>query len=38
MLGGFEWIIMEVLFLGFLIFELVSVRRSIRKDKEKGKE
>ena len=34
MLGRFEWIILEVLFLGVLVFELVSVSRSLRKDRE----
>ena len=34
MLGRWEWIILEVLFLGLLIAELVSVRRSIRRAKD----
>jgi hypothetical protein len=33
MLGRWEWIIIEVVVLGFLIVELVSVRRSITRDK-----
>ncbi|WP_256367019.1 hypothetical protein [Acidisphaera sp. L21] len=32
-MGRWEWIILEVGFLGLLIFELISVRRAIRKDK-----
>lgn len=35
MFGRWEWIILELLFLGFLIYELVSVRRSIRRDKDR---
>jgi hypothetical protein len=35
MVGRWEWIIIELVVLGFLVAELVSVRRSIRKDKEK---
>jgi hypothetical protein len=31
----FEWIIIEVLVLGFLVWELVSVRRAMRNDKKK---
>ncbi len=34
MLGSYEWIIMEMLFLAVLVYELVSVRRSLRKDRE----
>ena len=34
MLGRWEWIILEVLFLGLLVAELVSVRRSIRRAKD----
>jgi hypothetical protein len=34
MLGHWEWIIIEVVVLGFLVAELISVRRSIRKDKK----
>jgi hypothetical protein len=34
MLGRWEWIIIEVVVLGFLVAELISVRRSIRKDKK----
>jgi hypothetical protein len=29
----FEWVIIDVLILAFLIYELVSVRRCIRRDK-----
>ena len=32
-MGRWEWIILEVGFLGLLIYELVSVRRAVRKDK-----
>jgi hypothetical protein len=35
MLGRWEWIVIELLVLGFLIAELISVRRSIAKDKQK---
>ena len=35
MVGRWEWVIIELVVLGFLVAELVSVRRSIRKDKEK---
>jgi hypothetical protein len=35
-LGRWEWIIIEVVVLGFLIVELVSVRRSMAKDKAKA--
>jgi len=34
MLGRWEWIIIELVVLGFLVAELISVRRSIRKDKK----
>jgi hypothetical protein len=33
MFAKWEWIIVELLVLGFLVAELVSVRRSIRRDK-----
>jgi len=33
MLGRWEWIIIELVVLGFLVAELVSVRRSLAKDK-----
>jgi len=33
MLGRWEWIIIELVVLGFLVAELVSVRRSMAKDK-----
>jgi len=36
MLGRWEWIILELLFLGVLIAELVSVRRSIHRAKHQG--
>jgi len=34
MLGRWEWIILELLFLCVLIAELISVRRSIRRAKQ----
>jgi hypothetical protein len=34
MLGRWEWIIIELVVLGFLVAELISVRRSIRKEKK----
>ncbi len=34
MFGRWEWIILELLFLGLLIAELISVRRSIRRAKQ----
>jgi hypothetical protein len=34
-LSQFEWIIIEVLVLGFLVWELVSVRRAMRNDRKK---
>lgn len=34
MVGRWEWMILLLLFLGLLIAELVSVRRSIRRAKE----
>ncbi len=34
MLGRWEWIILELLFLALLIAELISVRRSIRRAKD----
>jgi hypothetical protein len=34
MLGRWEWIIIELVVLGLLVAELISVRRSIRKDKK----
>ncbi len=33
-MGRWEWIILEVGFLGLLIWELLSVRRSIRRAKQ----
>jgi hypothetical protein len=33
-MGRWEWIILELGFLGLLIFELISVRRAVRKDKQ----
>lgn len=33
-MGRWEWIILEVGFLGLLIAELISVRRSIRKARQ----
>jgi hypothetical protein len=37
MFARWEWIIMELLALGALVWELISVRRSIAKDKAEGK-
>ena len=34
MLGSYEWIILEVGFLGLLIWELVRTRQAIRKAKK----
>ncbi len=36
MFGQYEWIILEVLFLGLLIAELISIRRSIRRARDKA--
>jgi len=36
-LARFEWILIEVLVLGILVWQLVSVRRAIRRDREAGK-
>ena len=36
-MGKYEWAIIEVVVLGWLVWELVKVRRSIAKDRE-GKE
>ncbi len=36
-MGRWEWIIIEVVVLGFLVAELISVRRSIAKDKKTDK-
>jgi hypothetical protein len=35
MLGRWEWIIVELLVVALLVYELVSVRRAIRRDKQK---
>jgi hypothetical protein len=35
MVGRWEWIIIELVVLGFLVAELVSVRRSMKKDKDR---
>ena len=32
-MGRWEWIILELGFLGLLIWELISIRRTIRKSK-----
>jgi len=37
MLGRWEWIIIELVVLGFLVAELISVRRSMAKDRKKDK-
>jgi len=34
-MAKFEWIILEVLVLGLLVAELVSVRRSLKRDRER---
>jgi hypothetical protein len=34
MLGRWEWIIIELVVLGFLVAELISVRRSIFRDRK----
>jgi hypothetical protein len=36
MFAKWEWIIIELVVLGFLIAELISVRRSLAKDKRKA--
>jgi hypothetical protein len=33
-MGRYEWIILEVLFLGLLVWELVRTRRAIRRAKK----
>lgn len=33
----FEWLIIELLVLGWLIWELVSVKRSLKRDREAAK-
>ena len=38
MLGRWEWIILELLFLGLLIAELISVRRSIRRARDETRD
>ncbi len=38
MFARWEWIIMELLALGFLVWELVSVRRSIAKDRQAARD
>jgi hypothetical protein len=37
-LPRYEWIAIELVVLGLLIAELVSVRRSIRRDREKAEQ
>jgi hypothetical protein len=37
MLFKWEWIIVELIVLAVLVYELVSVRRLIRRDKQAGK-
>ncbi len=37
MFGKWEWIILELLFLGLLLYELVSIRRTLRRDKQRDK-
>jgi len=36
MFGRWEWIILELLFLGLLIAELISIRRA-KQDEDRGK-
>jgi hypothetical protein len=36
-LAQYEWILIEVLVLGILVWQLVSVRRLIRADRERAK-
>ncbi len=33
-LGRFEWVLIELLVLGILVWQLVSVRRLIRRDRQ----
>lgn len=33
-LSSYEWMIMELLLLGFLVYEWFSIRRTIRRDRE----
>jgi hypothetical protein len=35
-LGRFEWIIIELVIIGLLVAEVISIRRSIRRDRERG--
>jgi hypothetical protein len=34
-MARFEWIIIEVLVIGLLLAEVISIRRTIRKDRER---
>jgi len=34
-LGQYEWVIIEAIILAIAIYELISVRRSLRRDREK---
>ncbi len=34
-MARFEWIIIEVIVVGLLVAEMVSIRRTIRRDREK---
>jgi hypothetical protein len=36
-MAKFEWIILEVLVLGLLVAELISVRRSLKKDRKRDR-
>jgi hypothetical protein len=36
-MAQYEWILIEVLVLAILVWQLVSVRRAIRADREKAK-
>jgi D-alanyl-lipoteichoic acid acyltransferase DltB (MBOAT superfamily) len=33
LLGHWEWLILELLLLGFLVYELISVNRLIKRDR-----
>jgi len=35
MLGQYEWVIIEAIILAIAVYELISVRRSLRRDREK---
>ena len=33
-MGRFEWIIVELIVVGLLVYELISIRRTVRRDRE----